>query len=249
MNSNDKVMYCVVKRATIRKSFENDSEVVGEITFGKQVFVKRNEIIIVNGKIFIYFYTGANGGFSSEYNHGWVNFRAVTFETLKDYAGLFFTNETGKRIPVADRYQGDVKRYIMPGEQISMIAKVGDWCLTSKGWSKFEWFTKCRDILNSEALTTLCYEILKCAVDDYRTYVTKIKRGKYRDSKDFCEKVTEIEKIEKFFKSNYYKVMFDAIPGEERLKDLNEELLIDQKWIDEKKRIKEQIKKKKKQKA
>jgi hypothetical protein len=239
----------VVKRAVIRKTPDSDSEVVGEIPFGKFVYITKDDCMIVNGKINVHFIRGKKKNTkTNNYVYGWMNIKAITNHIVKDYAGLFFTNNTGKNVPVADKYQGEAKRYILPGDKIAMVAKVGDWCLTSKGWSKFEWFTKCRDIFDNVALITLSYEIMKYAVTDYKTLVCKIKIGKYSDAKDYYEKVTEIERIVKFFRSTYYNVMFDAVPGEERLNDLNEELGIDQKWIDEKFRIKKEIKERRKRK-
>ena len=227
--NKERFMYCVVKKAYMFETPEKGSKVVGEIEFGKRVSVSMKKEI-VNGRIRATYREIDSRKTKLSYS-GWVAVRALTKTRIEDYANLYFSNRTGKRVPVTYRFHGKTDSYIEPGDYVTMIAKVGDWCLTSKGWTMFNWLTKERDIVDASHLQLLLYGILARAAEDYRLIVKKIQQGKYADIDEFCSLVWRFDELCKWFRSQQYAEMFDPVSGKSRLAYLNSELGIDKAWI------------------
>lgn len=236
-------LWCIAGKAVVRKDPDPDSEQIGTVLFGKSVKLNENSRA-VNGRIEIQYQVGKEDK-KQETITGWVNPAAFTRTEVEDYAKLYFQNKTGKRVPVAKRFHGNAEGFVNPNETVEMIAKVGAWCLTSRGWSKFKWFTKVRDIIDAEEMTTLIYGILARAVEDYRITVRRLKQHKHKGVDDFRQLMWQLDDLTEWFQSAEYNIMFDSVPGRERLNDLNEELMVDEKWLKEKHRVLEAIKDKK----
>lgn len=222
-------LYCVVKRAAVRELPDNESRIIRYITFGENVLT--NCLTPVNGKIEVEFHIRDKNG---ENITGWVPLKAFTKYQVMDYGKLSFTNLTGKRLPVSNKYHGEKIGVIYPNEIVSVIARVHDWCLTNRGWTMFGWLTKDRDIFEQAEIDTLLYGVMEWAVKDYRKIVKKIRTVKYKNKTEFCEMMQELENIILWFISDEYSMMFNSVPGSERLDGLNEELGIDKKWLKEK---------------
>lgn len=217
-------MWCVTKKVYLKDSPELESETVSEIVFGQGVYGIRIKHP-VNGKIEIEYQM--NG----KTIKGWGALQGFSTNQVENYAGLFFTNGAGKRIPTAKFMFGKVEDYILPGERVTMLAKVGDWCLTNRGWSKFKWFTKERDVYDPLALEDLLYAVLAIAVKDYKTAVKRILEGRYEGEAGFIEQVDRMDEAGAWFHSDDYAKMFDPIPGKERFNSMNKSLGVDNDWI------------------
>jgi len=228
--AREQYMWCVVKRAAVKEAPDVGSNTAFYLPFGKAVFIFKK---IKNGMIRILVNVEDKNGGKGIEKTGWISPAALTRYKVVDYARLKYINKTGKIIPTTLRYNGKVAGKIMPGEHVTMIAKVGKLCLTSRGWTKFEWLTKEHYISDQEALETLCYGILARAVQDYRICVKRLQAHRYKDDHKYRELLAELRNISAWFQSDEYKLMFDAVPGAERLKRLNESLGVDEAWLDE----------------
>ena len=235
-------LWCIVKSVAVREEPNANSPEVGRIEFGKQVIVEDELTGIANGRIMVCSYDSYEKDNKKKiYIKGWVLRSAFTEQKVEEYAKLHFDNLTGKRLPVKDSYRGKQVGWILPGEQVSVIAKVGNLCLTSKGWTGFHWLTKNREIFDQAGIGVLLYGVLEWAAKDYRSIVRNIKMYKYNNREEFCDMMKELENIILWFISDEYSMMFDPIPGRERLDDMNEELGIDKKWLKEKFRIRDAV--------
>lgn len=234
-----KRIWCIVKRVPVREHPDKDSKEIGSIEFGNVVNTPVKPET-VNGRIKVFYRINSKDG-KKQTVTGWASLKAFTGVPVEDYSHLYYVNKTGKRVPVAMKYKGEVAGYVAPEEIVSMTARVGDWCLTNKGWSKWKWFTKHRDIIDQTRINTLCYAVIARASDDYRSCVKKLKKRKYKNGEEFCNLVWQMDDITKWFKSKEYAVMFDIVPGQKCLDILHSELMIDDKWLDERHRVLDSI--------
>lgn len=224
--------YVIVKSAIIRKKPDHNSNALYTVTFGKSVnLLPVNPVgnwLLVEVK--------ENNGKHKIIHKGWILRRALIKTPVEDYARLRFINCTGKTVPISMRYNDpNVYKYLKIGEAVSMIARVGDWCLTDKGWTRFHWFQKDTDVFDQHAIDYLFYSVLEQAVKDYRRAISKLKQRNL-DDEGFIRAIIMIDDVTSWFKSEEYKLFYDAVPGEERLRDLNQDIGIDSAWLKEKHR-------------
>ena len=233
-------LWCIAKSAAIREEPCSDSPELGRVKFGRQVSVNIENYEVINGRIKCTYRDSQFNGRKPTIT-GWVLLKALTNKRIDDYSCLYFNNLTGKRLPVMNRMSGEVTGNIMPGEQVVVAAKVGDMCVTNKGWTRFEWLTKDREIFDHEGISVLLYGVLEWAVKDYKSILRQIKMYKYKDRTEFIELMDELENIILWFISDEYAMMFDSVPGRERLDDMNAEIGVDKKWLKDKFRIRDSI--------
>ena len=233
-------LWCIAKSAAIREEPCSDSPELGRVKFGRQVSVNIEKYEVINGRIKCTYRDSQFNGRKPTIT-GWVLLKALTNKRIEDYSCLYFNNLTGKRLPVMNRMSGEVTGHIMPGEQVVVAAKVGDMCVTNKGWTRFEWLTKDREIFDHEGISVLLYGVLEWAVKDYKSILRQIKMYKYKDRTEFIELMDELENIILWFISDEYAMMFDSVPGRERLDDMNAEIGVDKKWLKDKFRIRDSI--------
>ena len=233
-------LWCIAKSAAIREEPCSDSPELGRVKFGRQVSVNIEKYEVINGRIKCTYRDSQFNGRKPTIT-GWVLLKALTNKRIEDYSCLYFNNLTGKRLPVMNRMSGEVTGHIMPGEQVVVAAKVGDMCATNKGWTRFEWLTKDCEIFDHEGISVLLYGVLEWAVKDYKSILRQIKMYKYKDRTEFIELMDELENIILWFISDEYAMMFDSVPGRERLDDMNAEIGVDKKWLKDKFRIRDSI--------
>lgn len=238
-------LWCIAKSAAIREEPCSDSPELGRVKFGRQVSVNIEKYEVINGRIKCTYRDSQFNGRKPTIT-GWVLLKALTNKRIEDYSCLYFNNLTGKRLPVMNRMSGEVTGHILPGEQVVVAAKVGDMCVTNKGWTRFEWLTKDREIFDHEGISILLYGVLEWAVKDYKSILRQIKMYKYKDRTEFIELMDELENIILLFISDEYAMMFDSVPGRERLDDMNAEIGVDKKWLKDKFRIRDSITEKRK---
>ena len=238
-------LWCIAKSAAIREEPCSDSTELGRVKFGRQVSVNIEKYEVINGRIKCTYRDSQFNGRKPTIT-GWVLLKALTNKRIEDYSCLYFNNLTGKRLPVMNRMSGEVTGHILPGEQVVVAAKVGDMCVTNKGWTRFEWLTKDREIFDHEGISVLLYGVLEWAVKDYKSILRQIKMYKYKDRTEFIELMDELENIILWFISDEYAMMFDSVPGRERLDDMNAKIGVDKKWLKDKFRIRDSITEKRK---
>ena len=241
-------LWCIAKNAAIREEPFSDSPELGRVKFGRQVSVNIENYEVINGRIKCTYRDSQFNGRKPTIT-GWVLLKALTNKRIEDYSCLYFNNLTGKRLPVMNRMSGEVTGHILPGEQVVVAAKVGDLCVTNKEWTRFEWLTKDREIFDHEGISFLLYGVLEWAVKDYKSILRQIKMYKYKDRTEFIELMDELENIILWFISDEYAMMFDSVPGRERLDDMNAEIGVDKKWLKDKFRIRDSITEKRKKKV
>ena len=233
-------MWCVVKSAPVRTAPRLDADIVGTLRFKQLVYIHFSRQT-TNGMIECD---------SIVQNHkpnyriiGWVPIKGLCKDRIEDYAGLYYQNLTGKRVPCTlNYYSRDVYTWILPGDVVQVIAVTGNWFLTEKGWTRAKWLTKCRDIFDQECMDTLIYNVLAQAVKDYCNAVRKIKQKKYGSDDGFVTCMSYISNVEHWFLSKTYREMFDPVPGDERLRDLMQKMEIDKEWMREQRLKAERIK-------
>ena len=231
-------IYCIVKLVIVRAGPERDSPVVGEIHFGQKVQTTANRL---EGTIKIYYRLGTKG---KPVIKGYANALGFTQATVVDRAGLYYINKTGKRIPFANKYQGNTVRYIGPEGEVKVYAVVGKWCLTDQGWTIFGWLEKDRSLFSIECIKDLHYAILARAAEDYCNDVKRLKERKYHDLNEYCDLVADIDKITAWFMERKKVVKGDHVTVAERLKDLNDKMEIDDTWLARKHRVVKVLQKK-----
>jgi hypothetical protein len=228
--------WCVFKSVVVR---DDDGFDIGKIVFGQSVAVlERN-----SKKSKIMFNSSKSYGIGKKFINGWVLNIALSYDPVEYMAKLFFRNISDKRLPVSNRYKGEIFGYIMPNEKVEMIAKCGKWCFTNRGWTMFEWLTKCGVDCDTGALNTLAYAVMTMAAKDYTLAVKKIKTGKCRDPESFSKAIGTIDEVTRWFKGREYNFYFDD-SGEEKLYWMNESLGIDKKWLKDKHRMYDEMRRK-----
>lgn len=227
MEIRPKYVYCVVKSATLRK---RDGTKICNIPFGSQFHeLCRMSDGTIYGEVY-------NPDYRRGYTkyRGYVQAKGFTKHKVVDMSYLYYRNATGKRIPTATRYKGEATGWIAPDETIHVIAAVGDWMLTGKGWTKSEWLEKKREVFDQECLKNLVYAIITQTVTDYKKIIRKLQSGSRYVSGELPDAITELRLIRKWFKDgDYLKVFEDSLTGEERLQCLDKELGVTEEWIKE----------------
>ena len=236
--------WVIVKSVKVRDGEEKDSPVVATLDFGQVVNViaapKNGRVHITCHKIGKW----ERGG--TKYHHGWIPEAALTQTEVVDYAKLFFRNKTGRKVPVTTGYQKtNVIGYIEPREKVAMIARAGEWCLTNKGWTKFQWFRKCVGEFDDENIADLANNIILQAAKDYSLAIEKIRKG-FINKESFLEQIGRVDEITSWFCSprSDYCLFFEAGTGAEKLDALNKHLRVDKKWLDDKHRILKELQEK-----
>lgn len=224
-----KKTFYLIGNAVIRESPDRESKEVAVAEFGHSVTSVRYSNV-VNGRIYVHYRLYENN--SSDVVRGWIPLKALTEGVYKDYAGLYFFNGHEKKVPVTAKYRKEVTDYILPGERVRVIASFGEWCFTSKGWTKFQWLSKDREIFDPAVMDILLSEVKVRAIKDYKLYFDRIVNHKYDSEKDFCELYNLFEEIMYWFESNEYKLLFDE-NGENSIDQINTYLGIDDNWIRE----------------
>lgn len=224
--------YIIVKSAVIRQKPDNESDEVCTVSFGQSVNLlpvsPKGSWLLVEYK--------KNDGKHRKTFKGWILRKALIKTKIEDYARLTFRICTGRRVPISMRYNDPaVYKYLKINEEVEMIARVGEWCLTNKGWTRFIWFEKETDVFDQEAIDYLFYSVLEQAVKDYRTAVNKLKQ-RFLDDESFIRAVLMIDDVTSWFLSDEYNLFFDGVPGKERLNDLNIDIGIDSAWLKDKHR-------------
>lgn len=224
------LLWCIVKKAPVRQSPNGRSGIIAWLKFGQRV-VKQHKPM-TNGYVKVEYRT--NIGAKKIYFTGWVSVKALTRNEVEDFGLLYFDNTTGMRIPVRNRYyNGDITGFIEPMESVVVLAKAGSVCLTNRGWTRFKWLTKSRYIFDQTVIDSVLYATLSWAVKDYRTAVKRLQKKRYRNMREFCNTVDDIDEIGVFFLEKGNAMNIDKVPGEERFAMLNAELGIDKEWLKE----------------
>ena len=230
-------MYCITSWANVRKDPDGESEILYRLRFGEPVEIGAKENIVNGKRRVILRRKVANVALNAKetYCAGWVSDTALTFETIIDIGRLLYVNESNQRIPTYGIGAGIID-YILPDEQVAVIARVGNKAKTSKGWTKWGLLKRRKGIYDDDAAVTFSLMIASRSALDYRICVKKLVRGKFKSTAQFCNTYSEMLRIRKYFLGDWYKTNFDPVSGEERLKGLDEELG----FTDE---IKEQVRK------
>lgn len=214
------------------KVFDDYGNVIDTLPFGKQTWKidqKDNMIQILFAS------TDKKGKL-----RGWIHQRALCPVRPVDYAMLRYENKTGKRIPASSRYKGQAERWILPGEQVAIRAVVGNWCITNKGWTLFEWLRKCPGDCFDEDLHELLMAVLLQAVKDYQVAINKLRTGKCHSVDDYSRTFGRIDELTRWFTGKQYSLYFED-DGKEKLQWLNESLGVDKKWMKDKRRVYEEL--------
>lgn len=229
MPTNIEYIWCVVKRAAVKKAPDVESVTVDHLTFGQNVILGNKPV--TNGFLKISYRMNDK---KKTHVTGWVSVKAMTRHEVEDFACLDFVNTTGKRIPViSSYYNGENMGYIDPGESVVVRAKVGRNALTNRGWTRFEWLTKEHYIFDQGVIDNVLYATLMWAVRDYRFAVKKILHKKYQNMREYCNLVDDVDDVGVFFMDRGNAMNIDKVPGPDRLDMLNEELGIDRSWLKE----------------
>ena len=177
-----------------------------------------------------------------------VGYKEVTFQMIAVHCDIartvLYRYFTDKR-QVFDEAIREVIGRIAPGERIAVIARVGDWCLTAKGWTLFKWLTKERDVFDSKALRDVYGAALSQAAKDYCRCIRHLRRLKKGDEDRFHDLMYQLDILVGWFLSDDYLAVFDTVPGNERLDKMNEQLGVDKDWLRELCRIYEEMDRKK----
>lgn len=221
-----KNVYCIVKSATMRKK---DGSFVCSIPFGSPFrMLSKIDGGFLYGEVYI---AGKHGNIKYR---GFVNASGFSKNRVIDMSYLYYRNNTGQRIPVTMRYKGTASGWIEANEQIHVLAKVDDWVLTGKGWTKEKWLTKVRTIFDYESMKNLAYAVITQTVKDYYAIVRGLKANIRYYSRDYTDTIAEMRLIREWFKEgNYMKIIDDPYSGEERLEMLDKELGVTKEWVKE----------------
>lgn len=218
-------MYCIASWANVRMEPDGKSEILYKLRFGEPVEVGAKENIVNGKRRVILRRKVANVALNAKetYCAGWVPEIALTFETIIDIGRLLYVNESDHRIPVRGIGTG-VINYILPDEQVAVIARVGNMAKTSKGWTEWGQLKRRKGIYDDDAAVTLSLMIASRAALDYRICAKKLVRGKFKSPAHFCNTYGEMLRIRRYFLGDWYKTNFDPVTGAERLEGLDEEL-------------------------
>lgn len=222
------VRWCVAKTATVRN---DDGEAIEKLHFAMPVWVMdegaaRSYVSYVDGK---------------HRKNGWVVNAALAEHPVRDYAGLFYENKTGKTIPVYNRFRGVKVGTLPKNSVVSVLAVCGAWCLTNKGWTMFRFLKKQIGDFFHENANSLFIAIMIQAAKDYQNAIKKIRTGKCYYPEDYAREFGVIDEVTRYFTGKSYEMYFGNDDGKEKLRWLNENLGVDDKWLKEKRRIYEEL--------
>ncbi|MBQ1789799.1 MAG: hypothetical protein II008_06465 [Oscillospiraceae bacterium] len=242
-------MYVVAKSVTMTDKPDGEKKPLCKIPFGAAVTYLRRNKGTENGRVKVT-YSYAEGSRKNRKKvtvSGWVPAIGLSENKIEDYAKLTYYNATGKKIPMFNRYKGEIIGYLPPLGQVDVIAKVGHWGLTTKGWTYGKWLRRYKDIAYEEDAKTAMLAVLSWAVNDYRRYVRILREKKYmrhdfrHAQSEFLGVMQEIDVIREWFSSEGYSMFFDSISGSERLEMLDKEVGVNDNWWIEQERIRKQI--------
>ena len=217
-------VYCIVKSTVIRK---RDGSIICSIPFGNPFKILAR---VENGLYYGEAYKSNERG-NVKYR-GYVDSRAFSRYKVIDMAYLHYRNRTNQRIPTTMRYRGKADGWIEPGEEIHVLAKVGDWMLTGKGWTKADWLEKVRIICDTECMKNLVYAVITQTVKDYTAIIRGLQSGIRHYSKEIPDSIAEMRLIRQWFmEGNYLKIIDDQYSGEERLQMIDKDLGVTDEWI------------------
>ena len=236
-----KTRWVVAKAATIRKEPDKESAVIQKLDFGKTVNIVNDTV--VNGRVKVSYRPYVSKRFKQTVV-GWIPAAAISADAIEDFARLYYTNRMSQSVPTYNLINGNIIGGIKPGEMVEMVAKVGEWCLTNKGWSMFRFFRWKREIYDGNAAGLVYVGIIEWSIKDYKLIIRRLKKHQYKTPKEFCLLVDDMDRLMKWFQSNRYSNMLDPVSGEERLMDLNRDCGIDDAWIKEKRYIRDSIERK-----
>lgn len=230
------VMYVCVKSAVIKD--KPDGNPMYTAKFGTRVSRDFNHEI-TDGRVYVKFYKRRRANYAC---YGWIPYKALTSDQIVNHAKLFYRNRMNRPVPVTDKRFGEnVIGTVQPGARVKMIASVGPWCITDRGWSKFEWFEKDKTIdCQDDQIEKVWDAVIRQVVHDYTSSVKRIREKKYRSADDYKECVCTIMDINKWFVGKEYRFLYGD-SGKRRLENMNENLRVDEKWLKEQKRILDRI--------
>ena len=223
--------WCIAKKAKVMAEPNPESEVLAEIPFGKMVLHTVNKNTEVPGWMLVTDQYPQNKFFKRPLVKGWVMTAGFVNTEVIDYAKLNFQCVNDKCVPVSLRYRGKVHGRIMPGEKVQMIAVVGDWCLTNRGWSKFKWFEKIRDIYDDELVGLVFHQALGQAYRDYEHAIKRVVSGKMKDQDAINQTFYTIREVERWIKGSKWEPLFEELL-EELTKDVVNEFMPPHVWIE-----------------
>lgn len=221
--------WIVTKSAKVRS--ELGDEIIDNLPFRKQCW----ELFNNGGKRSLVEYVGDD----NRKHTGWVLNIAMTDKQINDYAHLLYENKNGKRVPVSNRYRGDVNGYINSGETVEVYFETDGWCLTNKGWTLLKFLKKRPGEFFDDYAKNLCTAIMLQAVKDYQIAIDRLKKGKCKDKDEYEKTFGMIEEITVFFNESEIR--------RGKFEKLNENLGVTKKWLKEKRRIYETLKAEKKE--
>jgi len=217
-------LWCVAKKAYVKDKPDMKSKTLATVPFYRSVVVLGRQPV-TNG----YIHVETTG---RKLVRGWVKLRGFSHEFITNCAGLSYINKTGKKIPTASAYRGKQTGNIEPGERVKMIAKVDDWCLTNKLWTKGKWLTKDTDICDQAAIDTLINNVVAQAARDFASSVKRIKDGKCRTDYGFMCTMIDLIDVAEWFLSEEYKTIYShAINLEDPLAQLMKQAGVDKAWF------------------
>lgn len=220
------MFYVVSKYAIMRQKPEKGSPILAKVPFGTCVrsFARKLE-----GNVRVSYRECHRAG---SFYTGYVSAKALSPHPVEDYGNLYYYNTTDIDLPCVHKYKSEkIIGYIKPGEHVTVRAKVGDWCVTSKGWTMFAGLSKDREIFDMAGINNLLYAILCQAAHDYCKYIKWLKTRRYKTLDEYCDICNELEKVIIWFKGRKRVMKSDYVTVRERMDDLNEKMGVDQKWI------------------
>ena len=200
MAHNTRRMYCVAKCAQIKSRPTVNSRTITVVPFCGQVNLLSKKP--VNGMIYV-------DVVGTDHIRGWTSPRGFTKKFIRNQAGLFYCNKTGKLIPVTNAFQSrKIVGYIRPGEMVRMIADVDGWGLTEKLWTRFDLLTKDRTICDETAMDALVYSVVALAGKDFRSCVRRLRDGKCTCDLDFMITMERLIEVSEWLLSDEYKKVY-----------------------------------------
>lgn len=214
----------IVKKAKIR-SLPNDGEVVRLVNFGARLWFEPYAGNKVGDWIWVYEWYPLCKRREPTFD-GWIHIDAIIDQPFEDYARLKFRNDSEENVPVSIRYGGKPYDVIAPGEEVKVIVKTGDFCLTEKGWTEFSKLQKCREVFDHESVITVFYHAMGQAYNDYQNDLKRVVRSKFRQRDTIEGTFKDIEQIDRWTNGSKYRPIFDS---------LYDDLGIDREWLKKRK--------------